>query len=91
VDFTRTPAPAQNNGVFGAHFWLSTEPAEGQFSALGGAPASTFQMNGNNGQIVAMVPDHDLVVVRLGELQSLDWPRLSHALSSLINAFGESP
>jgi CubicO group peptidase (beta-lactamase class C family) len=87
VDFSRTPAPAANNGCFGAHLWLNREPGEGQYQPLPGAPRSAFMMEGAGGQYVAMVPDRDLVLVRLGEMQALDWPELTRELARAVNAF----
>ena len=86
VDFTRTVAPAENNGTYGAHFWISAKPAEGQFQTL--RPGiEAFQMNGNAGQFVVIVPDRDLVVVRLGEMHASTWRQLNDQLGALIQAF----
>ena len=35
-----TPAPAPNNGVYGAHLWLNLEPKPKQFAPLPGGPHS---------------------------------------------------
>jgi len=86
VDFTRTVAPAGNNGTYGAHFWITARPAEGQFPPLR-AGIESFQMNGNAGQFVVMVPDRDLVVVRLGEMQTATWDDLNAGLADVIEAF----
>ena len=85
MDFTRTPTPAQNNGTYGAHFWTSGKPAEGQFTPFD--PDGGFHMGGNGGQFVAIVPDRDLVVVRLGEMQASTWPELNGQIGALIRAF----
>jgi CubicO group peptidase (beta-lactamase class C family) len=86
VDFTRTVAPAANNGTYGAHFWISAKPAEQQFQTL--RPGiDAFQMNGNAGQFVVMVPDRDLVVVRLGEMHASTWRELNDQLGAVIEAF----
>jgi CubicO group peptidase (beta-lactamase class C family) len=86
VDFTRTPAPAANNGTYGAHFWLSGEPGPEQWPTL--RPGiEAFQMNGNAGQFVVLVPDRDLVVVRLGEMHVATWPELHAGLGELIQLF----
>jgi CubicO group peptidase (beta-lactamase class C family) len=86
VDFSRTVAPAANNGTFGAHFWVTGPPQEGQFRPL--LPGiEAFQMNGNAGQFVVMVPDRDLVVVRLGEMHEATWRLLNDQLGALIEAF----
>ena len=52
---TETPT---SNGWYGRGFWL---PGEDE-----GVPESTFQMSGFQGQYGLIVPDHDLVIVRLG-------------------------
>lgn len=86
VDFSRSVAPAENNGTYGAHFWVSGAPAEDQFQVL--RPGiEAFQMNGNAGQFVVIVPDRDLVVVRLGEMHATSWPELNDRLGALIEAF----
>jgi CubicO group peptidase (beta-lactamase class C family) len=86
VDFTRTVAPAVNNGSYGAHFWVAAKPGPEQWQTL--APGiEAFQMNGNGGQFVVMVPDRDLVIVRLGEMHASSWPELNAQLAELIHAF----
>jgi CubicO group peptidase (beta-lactamase class C family) len=86
VEFTRTLAPAANNGTYGAHFWIAGTPREGQFPTL--RPGiEAFQMNGNAGQFVVVVPDRDLVVVRLGEMHVATWRELNDQLGALIQAF----
>lgn len=86
VRFTRTPGGAPNNGVYGAHFWVTGTPGPGQWSNLG-ADLDAFQMNGNGGQVVAMLPRRDLLIVRLGETAEIDWPELNEALSQIARAF----
>jgi CubicO group peptidase (beta-lactamase class C family) len=62
VDFVRTPAPA----------WLADGlPAYGGFFWLNGTkrfpvPEDAYFMAGAGGQLTAIIPSHDLVVVRLG-------------------------
>jgi CubicO group peptidase (beta-lactamase class C family) len=86
VEFTRTPAPASNNGTYGAHFWISAKPAEGQWGGFDPG-FEAFFMSGNAGQYVVMVPSRDLVVVRLGEMHATSWPELQAHLGALIRAF----
>jgi CubicO group peptidase (beta-lactamase class C family) len=86
VDFSRTLAPAPNNGNYGAHLWVNAPPAPGQMPLLRDG-IDAFEMNGNRGQLVVMVPSRDLVVVRLGEMHATDWPTLRAHVSELIEAF----
>jgi CubicO group peptidase (beta-lactamase class C family) len=91
VDFTRTPAPAPNNGTYGAHFWVNQEPVGEQWHPLPGGPRSAFVASGNGGQLVILVPTRDLVVVRLGELHTQTWPELNRKMAALVAAFPERP
>jgi CubicO group peptidase (beta-lactamase class C family) len=87
VDYVRTPAPAPNNGVYGAHLWLNLEPKQQQFKPLPGGPASAISVNGNGGQMVVIVPTHDLVVVRLGEMQASSWSAVTEEVAAVVAAF----
>lgn len=83
VDFARTPGPAPNGAFYGAHVWLNTAPD----GFLPGAPPSAFQANGNAGQTITIVPTHDLVVVRLGELQATEWNAMQRLVAELVTVF----
>jgi CubicO group peptidase (beta-lactamase class C family) len=86
VDFSRSVAPASNNGVYGGHFWVNGTPIGDQFQPL--RPGlEAFEMSGNAGQFVVIVPDRDLVLVRLGEMQRTSWDELSEQLSDVVAAF----
>ena len=87
VDYVRRPAPAPNNGVYGAHLWLNFEPKEPQFKPLPGGPESALSVSGNNGQMVVIVPTHDLVVVRLGEMQASSWDSVTGEVAAAVAAF----
>lgn len=87
VDYARTPAPAENNRTYGAHFWLNEDPAPGQWKMLPGAPASVFAAEGASFQLVAIAPTRDLVVVRLGEAPTENFPNLRRWLGELIALF----
>lgn len=91
VDFSRTPAPAENNRVFGAHLWLRDTPGEGQFPVMAGLPDATFGASGNSGQYVLVIPTHELVLVRLGELQTLDFAALHELLVPIVDSFPLRP
>lgn len=61
-----TPAAAQGEGRgYGAQTWRIGDPQQGRCRAAG-IPADTLAMNGHWGQVVAMVPSRDAVIVRLG-------------------------
>jgi len=64
VDYTCTPAPADEAKRYGAHFWLEI-PLEysGSNPRL---PVPAFHAAGHEGQFVTIVPSRDLVIVRLG-------------------------
>lgn len=49
-----------SNGQYGAQFWLN---AGGRFPS---APKEMFYASGYQGQMVAIFPSHDLVIVRMG-------------------------
>lgn len=90
VTYTRTPAPASNNGTYGAHIWLAATPAEGQFESI---PAHTqaFFFSGNGGQMVVMFPHQDLVIVRLGESHNVSWGEINARIMQFANAFPVGP
>jgi CubicO group peptidase (beta-lactamase class C family) len=64
VDYTRTPAPADEAKRYGAHFWLEI-PAE-YAGSNPWLPAPALHAAGHEGQFVTIVPSRDLVIVRLG-------------------------
>lgn len=62
-----TPAMSSGPGLgYGAQTWRLGDPVEGACKDTAGVPADTLAMEGHWGQIVAMVPSRDAVVVRLG-------------------------
>lgn len=61
-----TPSTAQGEGLgYGAHSWLIGNPVAGECKGYG-LPADTLSMSGHWGQVVAMVPSREAVIVRLG-------------------------
>lgn len=66
VTFSRSPVKGSKD-AYGAHFWLrasnSISPNE---TDRGDLPGDAFFMLGRGGQMVAIVPSKDVVVVRLG-------------------------
>ena len=62
-----TPAMAQGEGHgYGAQSWLYGNREAGECKAKAGVPPDTVVMEGHWGQLVAVVPSRDAVVVRLG-------------------------
>lgn len=66
VDYSVRPTPA-SNGLYGAHLWRRVpgflRPYYAPERAL---PDDRFYMLGHDGQMVAVIPSRELVVVRLG-------------------------
>jgi len=56
-----TPGVARGGEYYGLGFWLNTNQRK-----FPGVPENTFNAGGNSGQFVVVVPDAELVVVRLG-------------------------
>jgi CubicO group peptidase (beta-lactamase class C family) len=93
VDFARTAAPASNNGVYGAGFWVNGKPADApmQFRILAGGPDSTFGASGVFGQLIVIVPTRDLLVVRLGLVDAITYPVIKESLALVVAAFPDEP
>lgn len=61
-----TPATTTGEGhAYGAQTWLIGDPVDGECKGRG-LPPDTIAMSGHWGQIVAMVPSREAVIVRLG-------------------------
>ncbi|MCH2171877.1 beta-lactamase family protein [Myxococcota bacterium] len=76
VDFARTPAPADPNQAYGAHFWLAPNSTLGTFSA-----------EGYDGQRILIIPALDLVIVRLGRTPPEKMTGVNRLLIELIRCF----
>ncbi len=74
VDYSTQPTPEAPMGQYGAHFWLNAgdkdNPENRKFPSL---PDDLYYCGGFNGQIVAVIPSRDLVVVRLGVTHDDSW------------------
>ncbi len=71
VDYSNDPA-ASSNGEYGAFFWLNNN------GYLQAAPEDMYMCRGHDGQMIFMLPSHELVVVILGcsPDDSMDFNRL---------------
>jgi CubicO group peptidase (beta-lactamase class C family) len=72
MDWSTKPAPAAPHGEYGAQFWLNAGK-DGEHHAFPGLPPNVFFANGFNDQIVAVFPDQEIVVVRLGFTTDNSW------------------
>ncbi|MEO1250844.1 MAG: serine hydrolase [Pseudomonadota bacterium] len=90
VDFVRAPA-AQSDGRYGAHFWLNADGADGRRRYMPPLPETTFTMSGFEGQYVMIVPDAELIIVRLGRTPDLRNPGgpVNPVLAEIMAAIGE--
>ena len=78
VEHARTPVPVppEEDFGYGAHWWLWPD-RPGMFGA-----------HGYEGQYILVVPDRDLVVVRLGKTPADIRPNLVALLRDVVGAFG---
>jgi len=64
--FASAPSTAQGEGRgYGAHVWRIGDPEQGECKGRG-LPPDTLAMIGHWGQVLAMVPSREAVIVRLG-------------------------
>ena len=85
VDFVRTPTTAEGATAYGAHWWLSLPNKAG---TLKDGPYDSFEATGFQGQLIAVIPSKDLVVVRLGLMSSEEgWDKLGAWLQPIVSAF----
>jgi CubicO group peptidase (beta-lactamase class C family) len=90
VDFARTKTPVDNCDIYGAGWWIIPPTGLGKpYRAIGpNGPRDLFLAQGHEGQIVAVVPSKDLVVVRLGLFEDrIGFRALSDWLETVVTAF----
>ncbi len=67
VDYSLTPATSAEQGEYGIQIWLNAgaadDPDNKSFSNL---PNNTYYLSGFEGQNVVVLPDQELIVVRMG-------------------------
>lgn len=77
VEYATTPTPT-SEGRYGAQIWLN---AGGKHPDV---PRNMYSFNGYQGQNVFVLPDQEMVVVRLGLTKNAD---VNHFLSEILNSF----
>jgi len=74
VRYSTTPTPLAEQGQYGAQFWLNAgdkgRPENRRFPTI---PADQYNQGGYNGQLVAVIPSRELVIVRLGVTLDDSW------------------
>lgn len=91
VAYSVTPAPG-SRGRYGAQWWLNAGPAEGpDRRVFPDVPPDAYWAGGFQGQHVAVVPSHDLVVVRLGVTEQEGAWSLRAFLRGVLDAVPPAP
>jgi CubicO group peptidase (beta-lactamase class C family) len=94
VDFARSKTPAGNCDVYGALFWIAPVSGRGKpYSALApDGPRDLFAAQGHEGQLTAMVPSKDLILVRLGRFENgSGWRALGDWVQRIVALFPDVP
>jgi len=78
VEYTKTIVP-DSEGQYGAHFWTN-----GDGAMYPDAPHTMFSCNGYEGQLVAIIPSKDLVIVRMGLNSDFDFNSLLSEISNAV-------
>jgi CubicO group peptidase (beta-lactamase class C family) len=67
LDLAATRALPDGEGSgYGAQTWIPGDPVGGECRDTPGVPQDTLSMEGHWGQLVAMIPSQNAVIVRLG-------------------------
>ncbi|MFY7671115.1 serine hydrolase domain-containing protein [Tenacibaculum sp. MEBiC06402] len=77
VNYATTPTPT-SDGWYGAQIWLNSG---GRYLDV---PRNMYSFNGYQGQNVFVLPDQELVIVRLGLTKNAD---VNNFLSEILNSF----
>jgi CubicO group peptidase (beta-lactamase class C family) len=76
-----TPRPSTAEGIYGRGFWLNTRGV-----SFPGLPEAAFFASGNSGQYVLVLPEEELVIVRLGLSTT---PEREHGVEALARGILE--
>ena len=86
TDFAATPLSVANETNYGAGFWINSGVGP---QNLPGLPETTYQADGNDGQVILIVPSHQLVIVRLGKTPWQGRDEIAAFLQNLALCFPE--
>ncbi len=87
MNYSITPASANSDNEYGAHFWLNLDPDDStKQRTWPDVSTDAFSMNGYQGQHVVIIPSQELVVVRLGFTPRPARPGMNELLSKIINS-----
>jgi CubicO group peptidase (beta-lactamase class C family) len=78
VKYATTPTPT-SNGLYGAQIWLNAG------NEYPNTPQNMYSFNGYQGQNVYVLPDQDLVVVRMGLTKNADVDALLRGIVKSVN------
>jgi len=89
VKYSTTPTLLALKGEYGAHFWLNAgEKGNPQNRTYPSLPTDLYYLSGFNGQVVAVIPSRDIVIVRMGVTHDeASWPQeefLRQVLDSIV-------
>lgn len=94
VAYSRTVAPADPKGEYGAHFWVRVPYPDRQVPARPHlVPADAFHAAGHGAQYVTVIPSRALVVVRLGlalDPGSWDHEAFLHEVVAAVDAWEQA-
>jgi CubicO group peptidase (beta-lactamase class C family) len=91
VEVARTPTMA-SKGAYGALFWLNApHPDTGVPAMTSELPEDTFYARGFGGQLIAIVPSRDVVIVMLNAAYTDDASAIIHLMRDILNAMPPSP
>ena len=87
VAYAGTPQPASQARGYGAQIWVNkAKPGHPDERPLPSTPEDMLMIEGAFGQVIAVIPSRDLVIVRLGDTRHWTSARLVDLVSSVIGA-----
>ena len=83
VEYSLTPARAAPGGNYGAQIWLNAgDEGDPESRPMPNLPANAYYLSGFEGQNIVMLPDQELIVLRMGVTTS--GPRPIWALTEAV-------